>query len=181
MMRESPTQPMSSYWWVWAISGIVTILFGLAAIFWPGVTLLVLVYLFGFYAIVDGVVALVAMFRAAGAGETWWPYLILGIIGIGAGLVVLFWPGITTLILLMVIAIWAVIAGIVMVVGGLFSAQFLTMIAGVISILFGLVLFANPMAGALAFIWVIGVFALVRGVLQLIEAVRVNSSPTTVA
>ena len=181
MVRGSPAQPMSEYWWVWAISGIVTIIFGLLAIFWPGLTLLILVYLFGFYAIVDGVVALVAVFRASEAGQTWWPYLILGIVGIVAGLIALFWPGITTLILLLVIAIWAIIAGIVMVVGGLFQLQFLTMIAGVISILFGLVLFGNPAAGAVALVWVIGVFAVVRGVLQLIEAVRTPSSPAAAA
>jgi len=181
MAWQSPVQRTSEYWWVWAVSGIVTIIFGLLAIFWPGLTLLVLLYLFGFYAIVDGAVALVAMFKASGAGQTWWPYLILGIVGIGAGLIALFWPGITTLILLMVIAIWAIIAGIAMVVGGLFQLQFLAMIAGVVSILFGLVLFANPVAGALALVWVIGVFAVVRGVLQVIEAIRTASGPAVAA
>ena len=171
MQAQYPAES-STYWWALALSGVVTILFGLAAVLWPGLTLIVLIYLFGIYAIVDGVLALVAMFRAAGAMATWWPFLLVGAFGILAGLIALFWPGVTALVLLFVIAIWAIAVGVAQVVGGIFTTQWLTSIVGVISIVFGFVLFANPMAGALALVWVIGAFAIVRGIILLVHAVQ---------
>lgn len=166
-------------WWVLAIAGVISILFGLAALFWPGLTLLVLVWLFGVYALAYGFVELVNVFRAVGERRTWWTHLLIGLISIAAGIVVFAWPGITSLVLLFTIAFWAIAVGIAEVFAGLFQAQFGLLIVGVISILFGFVLLANPVAGALAFVFVIGVFAIVRGVLLLIAAVRAPAPTQT--
>ncbi len=134
--------------------------------------MIVLVWLYGAYALVYGIVQLIGMFRAIGAHTVWWTHLLIGVVSIAAGVYVLFYPLISTLVLAMVIAIWAVVVGIVEVVGGVVHARFLTVIAGVISILFGFVLFGNPVAGALALIWVIGLFAIVRGIVLLVGAFR---------
>ena len=52
---------LSRYWWTLAIRGALAVLFGLAALIWPDITLRVLVWLFGFYAVVDGLLALAAL------------------------------------------------------------------------------------------------------------------------
>lgn len=159
-------------WWVTALEGILAILFGLAALFWPGLTLMVLVALFGIYAIVYGIVEIVGMFRAIGMHTAWWPSLLIGVVSILAGIAVFTWPGITALTVLFIIAFWALAVGIFEVVAGLFQARFLLAVAGAVTIMFGFVLLANPVGGALALVMVIGAFAIVRGVLQLIEAAR---------
>ena len=164
-------------WWVLAVNGIAAILFGLAALLWPGLTLLILIVLFGAYAIVTGIVQLVAMFRAIGAGTTWWTHLVLGLLGIAAGLVVFAYPGVTTLLLLYVIAFWAITIGLVEIVAAFSSGEFLVLVAGVISIVFGFVLLSSPFQGALAFVMVIGIFAIVRGILLLVQAVRAPAQP----
>ena len=79
--------------------GVAAILFGLAALIWPGLTLAVLIILYGAYAMVDGVFAIVAGVRA-GSGTRRWLLLGEGALSVLAGLVALLWPGITALMLL---------------------------------------------------------------------------------
>ncbi len=165
-------------WWLLAIAGIVNILFGIAALAWPGLTLFVLVWLFGIFAIIYGIVELVNVFRAMGQRATWWTHLLVGVISIIAGIVVFAWPLITTVTLLYVIAIWAIVIGIVEIGGSLFTGQWFLAVAGLISVLFGFVLFANPLVGAVALVMVIGIFAIVRGILLIVEAIRAPAAPT---
>jgi len=173
---EYPAGPTPA-WWVLAIAGIVNIVFGAVAIAWPGLTLFVFVFLFGIYAIIYGLVELVNLFRAIGAGATWWTHLLLGAFSIVAGILVLVWPGLTAITMLYIIAIWAVAIGIAEIVGAFATGQFLLVVTGVISILFGFILFANPLAGAVALVLVIGVFAIVRGIMLLVQAVRMPATP----
>lgn len=154
------------------MGGIVSIIFGIAAIVWPGLTLVILVWLFGIYAIVFGIVQVVAMFRAMGSSTPWWPHLLFAVASLAAGIYVIANPGMSSLILAVVIAIWAIAVGAVEIVSGAIHAHFLEVITGVISVLFGLILFANPVAGALALVWVIGIFAIVRGIIMLVDAFR---------
>lgn len=163
--------------WAYAVAGIVAILFGLVAILWPHLTLALLVLFFGAFAIVSGIVYLIEMFRRMGRHETWWPALIVGVISIIAGLYVLTNPFISGVILLWVIAFWAILIGIIEIVGAISTAQFLLLIVGVLTVGFGFILLANPVAGALALVLVIGVFAIVRGIILLLEAFRPATTP----
>src|SRR5215213_8985347 len=115
MSRAHP-QPRTSdparNWWALALRGLAAVLFGLAALFWPGLVLAVLIVLFGAYALVDGVLAIIAAFRSSGRGMRRPLLLIEGVIGILFGLVALFLPGLTALALLYIIAFWAILSGI---------------------------------------------------------------------
>ena len=100
------------YWWALVIRGIVAILFGLAALFWPELTLVVLVLLFGAYALIDGIFAVLAALGDRGAHPNWGMLLIGGLISIIIGIITFFLPGITALVLLYLIAFWAILIGI---------------------------------------------------------------------
>src|SRR5918995_3810221 len=97
---HSGSPELAKSWWALALRGLVAILFGLAALFWPGLVLAVLIVLFGAYALVDGVLALIAAFRSSARGARRGLLLIEGVVGILFGLVALFWPGLTALALL---------------------------------------------------------------------------------
>lgn len=173
--------PRSESGWMFALAGIISILFGLAAIVWPSLALFMLILLFGAFAIVDGVLRLINMVREMSAHRTWWPDLIIGIAGVVAGLYVLLNPGISATVLAFVIAFWAIIVGLMEIVAGLATAQFLVLIVGVISVVFGFVLLSNPLAGALALVLVIGVFAIVRGLVLLFHAFSAPGVPAAPA
>ncbi|HUX87858.1 MAG TPA: DUF308 domain-containing protein [Chloroflexota bacterium] len=169
MALEAPAVRSS---WVYVAVGIISILFGLAAIFWPVHTVYALILLFGVFTIIDGILRFVGVFRAIGAHRPWWPSLLIGILDVVVGIFVLTNPGITAVFLLYVIAFWAILIGITEIFASLATAEFLLLVVGIISVVFGFVLLGNPAAGALSLVIVIGVFAIVRGIILLFTAFR---------
>ncbi len=172
-----PMEHIKSTWWLLALAGAVTILFGIAAIFWPGPTLGFLILLFGFYAVIYGLVELAHMFGPSDPMTPWWMHMLVGLVSLRAGLLVLFWPRETTITLLYLIAVWAITIGIIELVAAFAMNRLDLALGGVISVLFGLLLLANPTGGAVVLITVIGVFAIIRGILMLAEGIRDRSTP----
>src|SRR5579862_245829 len=109
-VRERRTimlEQLSRHWWLIALRGIAAILFGVIAFSQPAITLVALVWLWGAYAIADGVCSLFASVRAAEHGRRWGALLLSGICGVAAGLIAFAWTGITALALLYLVAAWA--------------------------------------------------------------------------
>jgi uncharacterized membrane protein HdeD (DUF308 family) len=181
---------LTRHWWLLVVRGVLGILFGILALVWPGATIAALVLLFGVYAIVDGVATLYAAItgregadrgrRPASGGHRVW-LAIEGLLGIGAGLVAFFWPGITALVLLWVIAFWAILTGVMEVAAAIrlrkeLHNEWLLGLAGVASVLFGMLLLLLPGTGALALIWLIGTYALVFGVILIVLGLRLRGA-----
>jgi uncharacterized membrane protein HdeD (DUF308 family) len=176
---QSGTRDNAASWWVLALRGLVAILFGLAALFWPGLILVVLIVLFGAYALVDGVLAAIAAFRSSGRGMRRSLLLIEGVIGILFGIVALFWPGLTALALLYIIAFWAILSGIARIVMAIMlrreiENEWSIALSGVLSVILGIILILLPGAGLLAYTWLIGILALVVGIALIYYAFRVR-------
>jgi len=166
-------------WAAVAVRGGAAAIFGLALLFWPAPTLLTLIYIFGIFVLVEGVAAVVSGFsQPQGAGISW-GLVAVGIIGILAGIATFVWPGVTGLILLYVIAFWAIAAGVTEIVAGIGLRQaaneWLLIVTGIVSLFFGLILLFAPVAGALAVTFFIGFFGVIYGALQLILAFRLRS------
>ena len=159
---------LARIWWVLALRGVLAVLFGLIAFFWPGITLVSLIYLFGAYALIDGIFAVLAAFnRMAGQGH-WWATLIEGVAGILAGVAAFVWPGLTALALVYLIAAWAIVTGVLEIAAAIrlrreISGEWLLVLGGIVSMLFGLYAVAFPGAG-LALVWAIGAYALFWGI-----------------
>lgn len=172
-------------WWSVLIRGIVAILFGLAALVWPGITILVLIYLFGAFVLVTGVVAVFSALSTAERNDRWALLLLEGIIGILVGIAAFVWPGITGLVLLYLIAFWAIAGGILEIIAAIrlratIAYEWLLALSGVISLLFGILILFFPAAGALGVIFFIGAYAILYGILLVILAFQVRSRPAPV-
>jgi uncharacterized membrane protein HdeD (DUF308 family) len=172
---------LSRNWWALALRGIVAILFGLAAFFLPGITLAVLILLFGAFALVDGIFAIVAAVRTHRRNERWWLLLVEGVLGVLAGVVAFLWPGLTALALLYLVAAWAIITGVLEIVGAIrlrkeIEGEWALILGGILSVIFGVLLAALPGVGILALVWLIGAYAIVAGVLLLAAALRARRS-----
>lgn len=168
-------------WWILLIRGVLTAIFGLIALFSPGIALLTLVFVFGFYAILEGVTAVVLGIRARGTEAHWVWAIVQGVISVIAGVIALVWPGLTALALLFVIAFWAIVLGISE-VGHAFAERQAgvdpwgwTLAAGVLNVIFGIVLLVWPAPGILALVWLVGIFALVGGLTLVGWAFRVRA------
>ena len=174
------------YWWALVLRGLLAFAFGLMCLFWTGLTLQVLVLWFGAYALVTGVFAVVGAFQAAVHHQRWWLSLLEGIVGILAGLFTFFWPGNTALILIMLIAIWAILSGIFQ-IGAAISAPWsgsmraLLAISGVLSVVFGVLIYTNPMAGAISITWIIGIYAIAFGLSIFVLGLRLKKGGLALA
>jgi uncharacterized membrane protein HdeD (DUF308 family) len=181
---QSGSPERAKSWWVLALRGLVAILFGLAALFWPDLILAVLIVLFGAYALVDGVLAVIAAFRSSGRGMRRPLLLIEGVIGILFGILALFWPDLTALTLVYIIAFWVILSGIARIVMAIMLRQELEnewsmALSGVLSVILGIVLILLPGAGLLAYTWLIGLLALALGIALIYYAFRVRGQRTS--
>ncbi|MBV9232269.1 MAG: HdeD family acid-resistance protein [Chloroflexi bacterium] len=170
-----------SYWQGLMFQGIIAILFGLAIIVWPHLTVIVFVYLFGAFLLVDGIAALIVSPFMRETTRYWWIVLLIGLFCIGAGLVTFFWPHITAIVLLYLVAIWAIVVGILEIAlpfspGNSFSQEWPYAIGGAIFLLLGIFLILRPGAGILSIVWLVGLCAIVGGILTLIRAFQARSA-----
>jgi uncharacterized membrane protein HdeD (DUF308 family) len=169
---------LAQNWWLVLLRGVAGIIFGILAFAWPGITLLTLIIFYGAYALIDGIFAIGAAFRGGAAQSRWW-LILIGILGIAAGLLTFLWPGLTALVLAMLIGVWSLIHGIFEIVGAIkirkeIDNEWWLILSGVLSVLFGLVMLFLPGAGALALIWVIGAYAIIFGALLVAFSFRLK-------
>jgi uncharacterized membrane protein HdeD (DUF308 family) len=167
-------------WWLLALRGLVAVLFGVLAFMWPGATLITLVWLFGAFALVNGILSLVLAAKTPKGYPKVGSLIFGGLLGILAGLLAFVMPGITALGLLILIAAWAIATGVMELVAAIrlrkiITNEWLLVLAGIASVLFGVILLFQPAAGALALIWLIGAWALVSGILLMILAFRMRN------
>jgi uncharacterized membrane protein HdeD (DUF308 family) len=159
----------------------LAILFGLAALVWPGVTVLGLALLFAAYAVVDGAGMIASGLDRQAAGERRWFYLAAGITGVMAGVFAGLWPQITALALVLLAGAWALATGALEIAGAVrlrreLAGEWLLAAVGVVSMLAGILIFLRPAVGVLALATVLGVYALIAGVALLAAAWRVRKA-----
>lgn len=161
---------ISKNWWVYVLRGILAIAFGLIALFWPGVTLRVLILLFGVYVFLEGILTTASAVKHH-KENYWWLLLLEGLTGTVIGVFAFIWPGLTAVVILILIAIWAILTGVVEIALAIqlrkeITGEWILGLAGVFSILVGVLVISRPGAGALAVVWLIGVYAVIFGILM---------------
>ncbi len=163
---------LADRWWAPTVRGGLAIVFGLLAILWPGLVLATMVILFGAFALMDGVVALVGLFTSRGrpAAERimpWGMQLLVGVVGVAAGLATLFYPGITSVVLLSFIAAYALVGGVAQIIAAVQQRRQPGAVAlgvgGALAALFGVLVAMRPAIGVVTIAWLIGIFAIAIG------------------
>jgi len=178
-------QLLSNFRTMFLFRGLAALAFGIITLVWPKLTLSTLVFVFGVFAVVSGIMAVVAALR--NTDEQGWGLLLFGgILGILAGVVALVWPAITALAFLYLLAAWAILIGIVELVVPLsfpmsFGRAVLMALAGLVSIVFGMLIAAQPSSGLLAVVWLIGVYAIVYGVMYIVMYFQSRSLTASMA
>lgn len=168
------------FWWVVLLRGIVAVLFGLVAIFWPGLTAQALILAFGIFAILDGAFAIVTAFQRRSHDDGWWAWLLEGILSVIVGLMALFWPAATALALIIWIAVWAILGGILRVIAAIrlrheIEGEWALGLSGLLMAVWGGLLIALPGAGVLTLTLLFGIFALMIGAALIALALRIRS------
>jgi uncharacterized membrane protein HdeD (DUF308 family) len=170
---------LAQNWWVVALRGVLAIIFGVIAVFWPGITLLSLVLLFSAYMLVDGVLAIISAVRSTGRGGRWLLLVIEGLLRVGAGVLAFLWPAITVFVFVIILAAWSIVSGSIMVAVALrmnraYGRGWMG-IGGLLSALLGILLIIAPPVGALILTVWIGIYAIVFGIVLLALSFRLRA------
>lgn len=151
------------------LRALVNVLLGLVLLAWPGLTLIILIYAFALNILIVGIVTMFEPAFDKGSRNALLSIL-LGLIGIVAGIFLLARPVLTGEILALLIAFWALLFGVVDIYVGFASSKekipggWVMVLIGILSVVFGIYMLFNPLVGALALVWVIGVYALIAGI-----------------
>lgn len=159
--------------WLVLLLGIIAILFGVLFFIYPIPTLTLLVIFLGFYWLFYGIVALISLFT----DRTGWGWkLLVGILGILAGILVLAYPLYSAILIptvfAIIIGVEGLIIGAVLLVQGFSGGGWGIGILGILSIIFGLILIANPLVSAVALILLLAGLAIIGGIAAIIVAFR---------
>lgn len=155
-------------WESLVLRGVAGILFGIAAVFWPGITLVTLVYIFSIYILISGIIEIVESIRAISRGGSWIWKLLLGFAEIGVGIYLVRHPNVSFATLILLIGLVLIARGVFEVVLAMledYSAteKTLMIIGGVLAVIVGIAVLLQPVAGGVAFVWVLGLYALLTG------------------
>jgi uncharacterized membrane protein HdeD (DUF308 family) len=166
-------------WWAVGLRGVAAIVFGLIALFFPGVTILSLALVFAAYAIVEGAATIVAAVRAVRQGEAWALLALGGLAKIAAGLFAALWPGITALAFVLVFGFGEIIEG-AFSFGSAFQlredhGRWWLALSGILAVVFGLFLVFTPLIGAVVLAWWLGIYAIALGIVELLLSFRLHS------
>lgn len=161
---------MAEKWWTFVLRGALAILFGILAMSYPDLTLILLMLFVGAFWVIEGLLELFGIM--GGEGNKLWG-LLYAFVTIVAGVYVMTRPGIGAIALALVIGIWAIIKGFTEVAIAIrlrkeIQGEFFMILSGLIAVLFGLFLVFRPGEGALAIVMIIAIFAILQGILALL-------------
>jgi uncharacterized membrane protein HdeD (DUF308 family) len=166
-------------WWALALRGVLAILFGVLALRAPGAALVGLVWLFGVYALLDGVAAILSAISHRKQVSNWWVVMIEGACGIATGVLAFISSGLVALALVTLIAAWALVTGVLEMVAAVrlrqeIEGEWMLFLAGLASAIVGVILALFPRVGALVLIWLIAAYSILFGVLMIALALRLH-------
>jgi uncharacterized membrane protein HdeD (DUF308 family) len=172
-------------WWAIALRGVAAILFGVLTVIWPGLSLAVLVILFGIYTLLEGIFNVIAAVRLRQGERRWLALLLEGLVSVAVGAVTLVLPGLTALALIFLIAAWAILTGVLEIVAAVRLHRLVRgggwlALSGVLSLVFGVLVACFPGAGALSLLLWVAAYSIVFGALLLLLAFRLRSTRAAV-
>ena len=170
---------LSRNWWAFLLRGILAVVFGLVAIFMPIAAFVSLVFVFGAFALADGIFTLVSAFSSKKDSDNWWWLILEGIFGILIGVLTLIQPTVMSEVWLLLIAAWAIVTGVLEVATAIrlrkeITGEFWLILSGLFSIVFGVLVAIYPLGGAFAVGLIVGIYALMFGVTLIMLAFRLR-------
>ena len=167
-------------WWALLIGGVASVIFGVLAFVWPGLTLLILALFFAASVLVDGVAMLVGAFKNRGSASHSWLWILLGCSASSPVASACFLRPPAAGALLLLISAYAIVAGVLMIWAGFklreqIEREWLLWLLGGLSVLFGVLMVVQPAAGVLGLVWAIASWAIVNGVLKIMLAFKARS------
>ncbi len=155
-------------WESLVLRGVAGVLFGIAAVFWPGLTLVTLVYIFSIYILVSGVVSIVDAIMALSRRGSWLWRLLVGFAELGVGVYLVRHPNVSFATLILILGLVLIARGVFEVLMAVLednsaTEKTLMIIGGGLAVVVGIVILLQPETSGVAFVWILGLYALLAG------------------
>jgi len=159
----------SRQWWVLVVQGVLGILFGVLAIIFPDIALLTLAYLFAAWALISGFSALAEGWRVAETRGRSWPFAVMGVVSIVAGILAALIPGITIYGLIVLLGAWFVVQGVMEVytawrIRAEVSGEWILALVGILTLIVGVIVLALPVVGAVLTVALVATWSIIAGI-----------------
>ena len=173
----------TAMWLTVLVRGIASVAFGIFAFFYPGVTLGLLVTVFGIYAVIDGLASLWGIFRGRSTGLT---AILQALASLAAGAFCLALPGMAAIYLVFLIGLWNIAVGLLQVAGAMvlrkdIGSAGLLAAGGALSALLGVLILLYPAGSAVSIIWIIAGAAVLVGLVLMVFAFNLRRVGQTLA
>lgn len=173
-------EAVNELWWIGVIQGVLAFLFGITAIFWPGLTLVALVYLFSAFILALGIAEIVHGLISIRRRSTWWVTLLIGLAGLGIGIYLVRHPDVSFTTFILVVGLGLIARGLLDAVRafidrGPTTHKILSIALGVAAIVAGIIILLQPVAGGVAFVWILGLYAIIYGILAMAIAFELRA------
>jgi|AGTN01.1.fsa_nt_gi Uncharacterized conserved protein len=167
-------------WWDILLRGIIAIAFGIALLFWPGISLKVFLLLFAAFAFFDGILMLLQMVTIKDG--RWLGRLLHGVIALAAAAAAVMMPGWTLLVIALLLGVYWIVTGILQIATAVdlrkvMKGELLLIAAGILSLIVGIILLVHPFVGLIALAQVIGIFSIASGIILMVLAAKLAMTP----
>jgi len=170
-------------WRLLVMRGILAVLFGIAIMVWPDVAILTFIVLWGIWALIEGIGALVQAFEPGTPGSARALLVLMGLIALVVAFFALFSPGVTAKALTWILGIWLLIRAVFEVVGAFSASQatprWLILLSAALDLVLGILFVTNPGASAMGIAWVLGLVTVVWGVVFLVTGFLVRKEASS--
>ncbi len=159
--------------WMSVTGGVAALLFGIAAVFWPQITLLVILYLFSTYVLIAGIINVIEGISEISVTDSWFLTIILGLFEVGVGIYLLRHPHVVFTTLVLLIGFVLIASGIVDCIAAYISeglsskTRAIGYLIGLISVIAGIIVLFAKNKNGVAFVWLLGVYGIVAGTLKI--------------
>lgn len=181
MVKKGQNPVAAQLWGLGIASGVVSILFGIVALFWPGLTVALFIMLFGVFVLVWGIIGLIVSIATISTNKFWWLELIFSVLAVGLAVYLLRNPEAAATIFIFFIGLTFLVRGVVDIIEGLFdgeaagSQRVFSVVLGVLGVIAGIITLTNPVTAGLAVVWIVGLYAVLYGALIIAFAFRTKA------
>jgi uncharacterized membrane protein HdeD (DUF308 family) len=175
---------VNELWWIGIIEAALALFFGISAIFWPGLTLLALVYLFSAFVIGLGIVQLVAGLMSIKRRSSWWVTVLIGVVSLGVGIYLVRNPGVSFITFILLVGLVLIVRGLLDLMRAFTDRsttsdttnKIFLILVGIAGLVAGVLILLQPAAGGVAFVWILGLYAILIGTLGIVGALELRAA-----
>lgn len=181
MAKQELSSTAKQLWGLGIAFGVVSILFGILALFWPGLTVGLFILLFGVFVLVWGIIGIIISISSISTDKFWWLELIFSVLAIGLAVYLLRNPEEAAKIWIFFVGLTFLVRGVVDILEGLFDGnrtggnRVLAVILGVLGIIAGIITLTYPVSAGLVVVWIIGLYAILYGALLIAFSFRAKA------